>query len=132
MPVTEVQVFLICFRFSRLKFSPDVAIYFLNLWRIFWVKTNASIDYLDVFNWFQFCSIPWQNYCLTDFKLLIFILVDRSQLWTAQLLYLLQRFQINCRWSGEKFLSRRVLFCEEFHKPTDMHSWTTISLARCN
>lgn len=31
MPVTEVQVFLICFRFSRLKFSPDVAIYFLNL-----------------------------------------------------------------------------------------------------
>ncbi len=35
MPVTQVQVFLICFRFSPPKFSPDVAFYFLKLWGIF-------------------------------------------------------------------------------------------------
>ena len=35
MPVTEVQVFLICFRFSPSKFYPDVAIYFLKLRGIF-------------------------------------------------------------------------------------------------
>jgi len=35
MPVTEVQVFLICFRFSPSKFYPDVAFYFLNLRGIF-------------------------------------------------------------------------------------------------
>lgn len=35
MPVTEVQVFLICFRFSPSKFSPDVAFYFLKLRGIF-------------------------------------------------------------------------------------------------
>lgn len=57
--------------------------------------------------------------------------MDRCQLWTAQLIYLLQRIQINCRWSREKILPGRVLFCEEFHKSTDMHSWATISLARC-
>ena len=35
MPVTEVQVFLICFRFSPSKFYPDIAIYFLKLRGIF-------------------------------------------------------------------------------------------------
>lgn len=35
MPVTEVQVFLICFRFSPSKFYPVVAIYFLKLRGIF-------------------------------------------------------------------------------------------------
>lgn len=130
MPVTEVQVFLICFPFSRLKFSIDVVFYFSKAWRIFSCSNRCVNRQFRRVQYISFCSIPWQNYCLTDFKLLILFSVDRGQLWTAQHLHLLQRFQINCRWRGKKFLSRRVLFCEEFHRPTDMHSWTTISLVR--